>query len=156
MPEFPGYDGVASPSLPIIKVKPVTTRTNPILQTNIGPGEEHVNLAGIPTEGSLVQALDEALPGLVTNVYSHPAGGGKYAGILQIHKRDHNDQGRERQAAIVAFGAFPELKHVILVDDDVDIFRHPRRAVGDDDAFPGGKVGHTDPWRGLPSARPIR
>ena len=69
MPEFPGYDGVASPSLPIIKVKAVTTRTNPILQTNIGPGEEHVNLAGIPTEGALVQALDEALPGLVTNVY---------------------------------------------------------------------------------------
>lgn len=122
MPEFPGYDGVANPSLPIIKVKAVTTRTNPILQTLVGPGEEHVSLAGIPTEGSLTQALDDALPGLVTNVYAHSAGGGKYVGILQIHKRDHNDQGRERQAAIVAFGAFPEMKHVILVDDDVDIF----------------------------------
>ena len=122
MPEFPGYDGPAHPSLPIIKVTAVTTRTNPILQTLVGPGEEHVTLAGIPTEGSLVQALDAALPGLVTNVYSHPAGGGKYVGILQIHKRDHNDQGRERQAAIVAFAAFPELKHCILVDDDVDIF----------------------------------
>ncbi|MFT3863238.1 MAG: UbiD family decarboxylase [Solirubrobacterales bacterium] len=122
MPEFPGYDGVANPSLPIIKVKAVTTRTEPILQTLVGPGEEHVSLAGIPTEGSLVQALDDALPGLVKNVYSHPAGGGKYVGILQIHKRDQNDQGRERQAAIVAFGAFPEMKHIILVDDDVDIF----------------------------------
>ena len=122
MPEFPGYDGVANPSLPVIKVTAVTTRTNPILQTLVGPGEEHVSLAGIPTEGSLTQALDDALPGLVTNVYSHSAGGGKYVGILQIHKRDHNDQGRERQAALVAFAAFPEMKHVILVDDDVDIF----------------------------------
>ncbi|MFW0785186.1 UbiD family decarboxylase [Gordonia sp. CPCC 206044] len=122
MPEFPGYDGVANPSLPIIKVKAVTTRTNPILQTLVGPGEEHVSLAGIPTEGSLTQALEDALPGLVTNVYAHSAGGGKYVGILAVHKRDHNDQGRERQAAIVAFGAFPEMKHIILVDDDVDIF----------------------------------
>lgn len=122
MPEFPGYDGTANPSLPILKVKAVTTRTNPILQTLVGPGEEHVSLAGIPTEGSLVQALEDALPGFVKNVYSHPAGGGKYLGILQVHKRDHNDQGRERQAAIVAFGAFPEMKHIILVDDDVDIF----------------------------------
>ncbi|WP_267618499.1 UbiD family decarboxylase [Gordonia bronchialis] len=122
MPEFPGYDGVANPSLPVIKVKAVTTRRDPILQTLVGPGEEHVSLAGIPTEGSLTQALDNALPGLVTNMYAHSAGGGKYLGILQIHKRDHNDQGRERQAAIVAFGAFPEMKHIILVDDDVDIF----------------------------------
>ncbi|MDQ4114882.1 MAG: UbiD family decarboxylase [Actinomycetota bacterium] len=41
---------------------------------------------------------------------------------MQIQKRDHNDQGRERQAAIVAIGAFPAMKHIILVDDDVDIF----------------------------------
>ncbi|WP_216893748.1 UbiD family decarboxylase [Nocardia alni] len=122
MPEFPGYDGVANPSLPIIKVTAVTTRRDPILQTLVGPGEEHVSLAGIPTEGSLTQALEDALPGLVANVYAHSAGGGKYLGILQIHKRDHNDQGRERQAALVAFGAFPEMKHIILVDDDVDIF----------------------------------
>jgi 4-hydroxy-3-polyprenylbenzoate decarboxylase len=122
MPEFPGYDGVANPSLPIIKVKAVTTRKNPILQTLVGPGEEHVSLAGIPTEGSLTRALEDALPGLVTNVYSHSAGGGKFVGILQIHKRDHNDQGRERQAALVAFAAFPEMKHIILVDDDVDVF----------------------------------
>ncbi|WP_406635348.1 UbiD family decarboxylase [Amycolatopsis sp. WGS_07] len=122
MPEFPGYDGAANPSLPVIKVSAITTRTRPILQTLVGPGEEHVSLAGIPTEGSLTQALENAVPGLVENVYAHPSGGGKYVGILQIRKRSAADQGRERQAAIVAFGAFPEMKHVILVDDDVDIF----------------------------------
>ena len=32
------------------------------------------------------------------------------------------DEGRQRQAALAAFTAFAELKHVILVDDDVDIY----------------------------------
>ena len=34
----------------------------------------------------------------------------------------HTDEGKQRQAALLAFSAFPELKHVILVDEDVDIF----------------------------------
>ena len=55
MPEFPGYCGPANPSLPVIKVKAVTTRKNPIMQTCIGPSEEHVSMAGIPTEASILQ-----------------------------------------------------------------------------------------------------
>ena len=42
--------------------------------------------------------------------------------ILQVRKTVPTDEGRQRQAALVAFSAFPELKHVILVDEDVDIF----------------------------------
>lgn len=42
--------------------------------------------------------------------------------ILQCKKTVHTDEGKQRQAALLAFSAFPELKHVILVDDDVDIF----------------------------------
>lgn len=122
MPEFPGYNGLADKSLPVIKVKAVTHRINPITQTTIGPSEEHVSLAGIPTEASILAAVHRALPGRVTNVYASSAGGGKLLAILQIRKRAITDQGRERQAAICAFAAFPELKTVILVDDDVDIF----------------------------------
>jgi 4-hydroxy-3-polyprenylbenzoate decarboxylase len=33
-----------------------------------------------------------------------------------------SDEGRQRQAALLAFSAFPELKHVFLVDEDVDPF----------------------------------
>lgn len=122
MPEFPGYNGPADKSLPVIKVKAVTHRFNPISQTTIGPSEEHVNLAGIPTEASILSALERAMPGRVANVYASSAGGGKLLAILQVCKRQPTDQGRERQAAICAFAAFPELKTVILVDDDVDIF----------------------------------
>lgn len=47
MPEFPGYNGPANPELPVIKVTAVTTRKHPIMQTCIGPSEEHVSMAGI-------------------------------------------------------------------------------------------------------------
>lgn len=63
MPEFPGYCGPANPSLPIIKVKAVTTRRNPIMQTCIGPSEEHVSMAGIPTEASILAMVEKAMPG---------------------------------------------------------------------------------------------
>ena len=39
-----------------------------------------------------------------------------------IRKATIADEGRQRQAALLAFSAFPELKHVFLVDDDVDPF----------------------------------
>lgn len=122
MPEFSGYNGVASHECWLIKVKAVTHRKNPIMQTVIGPSEEHVNLAGIPTEASIYNMIEKALPGKVTNVYAHPSGGGKYMAILQCRKTVHTDEGKQRQAALLAFSAFPELKHVILVDEDVDIF----------------------------------
>lgn len=122
MPEFPGYTGPANPSVPIIKVKAVTHRRNPILQTVIGPSEEHVNLAGIPTEASILQMVERAMPGRLLNVYAHSAGGGKYMAVLQFKKSIPSDEGRQRQAALLAFSAFSELKHVILVDEDVDPF----------------------------------
>ena len=42
--------------------------------------------------------------------------------VLQCRKTVPTDEGKQRQAALLAFSAFPELKHVILVDEDVDIF----------------------------------
>lgn len=122
MPEFPGYNGKASHECWLIKVKAVTHRRDPIMQTCIGPSEEHVNMAGIPTEASILGMIDKALPGKVINCYSHRSGGGKYMVILQCKKAVHTDEGKQRQAALLAFSAFPELKHAILVDEDVDIF----------------------------------
>ncbi len=122
MPEFPGYCGPANPSLPVIKVKAVTTRKNPIMQTCIGPSEEHVSMAGLPTEASILTMLEKAYPGKIKNVYCASPGGGKYIAVIQFLKTVPSDEGRQRQAALLAFSAFPELKHVFLVDEDVDCF----------------------------------
>ncbi|WP_345830448.1 UbiD family decarboxylase (plasmid) [Pantoea sp. BRR-3P] len=150
MPEFPGYTGEANPSLPVIKVKAITTRKNPILQTLVGPGEEHVSLAGIPTEASIHIECEDALPGLVKNVYAHSAGGGKFLAILQVQKKNAGDDGMTRQAALIALSVYRELKNVILVDEDVDIFDTDdvmwalqTRYVGDiDTLFVPGVAGH--------------
>lgn len=122
MPEFPGYTGPANPSLPIIKVKAVTTRTNPIMQTCIGPSEEHVSMAGIPTEASIIQMIERAMPGRLKNVYCASPGGGKFMAVLQVKKSAPSDEGRQRQMALLAFSSFSELKHIFLVDEDVDPF----------------------------------
>lgn len=122
MPEFPGYTGPANPSLPVIKVTAVTMRHNAILQTLVGPGEEHVSLAGIPTEASIYNAVELALPGFLQNVYAHSSGGGKFLAILQIEKKVAGDDGNARQAALIALAVYRELKNVIIVDEDVDLF----------------------------------
>jgi UbiD family decarboxylase len=122
MPEFPGYMGVAQPSLPIVRIKAVTHRRDPIFQAMVNPGEEHANLVGIPTEASIMRLVERSMPGRLKGVYCHPAGGGKYVAILAFRKLSEYDEGLQRQAALTAFAAFSELKHVILVDDDVDIY----------------------------------
>ncbi len=122
MPEFPGYIGAALPQVPVLKVKAVTTRRDPIMQTVIGPSEEHVSMAGLPTEASILLMEKRALNDFVQNVYCAPFGGGKYAAVIQVKKVAPIDEGKQRQAALLAFAAFRELKHVFLVDEDVDLF----------------------------------
>ncbi len=122
MPEFPGYTGPASSECWLIKVKAVTHRKHPIMQTCIGPSEEHVSMAGIPTEASIYGMVEKAMPGKLQNVYCSSAGGGKYMAVMQFCKSVPSDEGRQRQAALLAFSAFSELKHIFLVDEDVDCF----------------------------------
>jgi 4-hydroxy-3-polyprenylbenzoate decarboxylase len=127
MPEFPGYTGEAKGDdlpnyLPVIKVKAVTHRVNPIMESCIGPSNEHVSMAGIPTEASVIDLVERAMPGRLVNVHAAPCGGGKFVSIIQFRKNNINDEGRQRQAALLAFSAFSEMKHVFLVDEDVDIF----------------------------------
>lgn len=66
--------------------------------------------------------MEEAIPGFLQNVYAHTAGGGKFLGVLQVKKRQPSDEGRQGQAALIALATYSELKNIILVDEDVDIF----------------------------------
>ena len=119
--EFPGYNGKAM-TANIIKIKAITHRKDPIYQTLLGPSEEHVTMAGIPTEACILNLLEKSVPGFVQNVYCHSAGGGKFMAVLQVKKTSPQHEGMQRQAALAAFTAFYELKHVFLVDEDVDPF----------------------------------
>ena len=79
-------------------------------------------MAGIPTEASILDMVDKAMPGRLQNVYCASAGGGKFMAVLQFKKSVPSDEGRQRQAALLAFSAFSEFKHIFLVDEDVDPF----------------------------------
>ncbi|MCD7935520.1 MAG: UbiD family decarboxylase [Tannerellaceae bacterium] len=121
LPEFSGYNGAAR-RFSILKVKRITCRKNPIMQICIGSSEEHVNMAGITLEAGILRMVNQALPGKVSQVYCPPAGGGKLMAILQCLKENEMDEGKQKQAALLAFGACMELKNIILVDADVDIY----------------------------------
>ena len=122
MPEFPGYMGAGQEELPVVRITAITHRRDPIFQALVSPGEEHTNLVGIPTEASIMRLVERSMPGRLAGAYCHPSGGGKYVAIMQFRKLSEDDEGRPRQAALTAFASFSELKHVIIVDDDVDIF----------------------------------
>lgn len=79
-------------------------------------------MTGIPTEASILSMVERAMPGKLKNVYCASPGGGKYLAVLQFCKSQPSDEGRQRQAALLAFSAFSELKHVFIVDEDVDPF----------------------------------
>ncbi len=157
MPDFPGYWGLAR-SYQVLRVKAVTHRRNPIMQTCIGASEEHVNMAGIPTEASILQIVENAMPGRLLNVFAHSSGGGKFMAILQFKKSVASDEGRQRQAALLALAAYSELKHVIIVDDDVDPFdsndvlwaMNTRFQADIDTVFiPGVRCHHIDPTQSV-------
>lgn len=121
LPEFPGYAGPAHMNH-VLKVKAVTCRKNPIMQICIGSSEEHVNMAGIPNEASILRFMENSMPGKVLNAYCPPSGGGKFDVVLQFQKTSKADEGKQRQAALGALAILPELKNVFIVDEDVDIF----------------------------------
>lgn len=100
------------------------TQTGPALMFNKVKGfeGEHTNMAGIPTEASILTLAEQALPGFVQNVHCPLPSTGKYVAFIQVKKRTAQDEGRQREAALIAFTAFTELKHVSLVDEDVEIF----------------------------------
>ncbi len=122
MPEMAGYVGVAG-SAQVLKVKAITHRKNPIFQTLVTPGEEHNLITGIPCEGEILNAAYRTgYKDLLTNVYLSSAGGGKLLAILQIKKRSARDDTEPRNLALIALATMHEMKSVILVDDDVNIW----------------------------------
>lgn len=146
MPEFPGYCGEANPSLPVIKVKAVTMRNHAILQTLVGPGEEHTTLAGLPTEASIRNAVEEAIPGFLQNVYAHTAGGGKFLGILQVKKTP-----AVRRRTSGPGGAY-RLSHLFGAEEHYSgrrrrgYLRQRRHPVGDDHPHAGRCEHHQYSW----------
>jgi 2,5-furandicarboxylate decarboxylase 1 len=102
---------------PILVVDRITHRRDAIYQALLPGGLEHKLLMGMPREPSIYAAVAEVCA--VRNVYITPAGTSWLHAVVQIEKRQADDG---RLAIAAAFRGHASLKHVVIVDADVDPF----------------------------------
>ncbi|WP_434075858.1 UbiD family decarboxylase [Moorella naiadis (nom. illeg.)] len=115
--EYPKYYGPASPK-PVIELTAMTSRRDPIFQTIVPATKEHLLLGAIPREASLLQIVKNTVPN-VLSVHLTPGGACRYHAIISIDKQN---EGEAKNAIFAAFSSSQEIKHVVVVDKDVDIF----------------------------------
>jgi UbiD family decarboxylase len=103
---------------PILEVDLVTHRKRPIYHALLPGGAEHRLLMGIPREPTIFSAVNEVAECLDVRVT--PGGMCWLHAVVKIRKRGPEDGLRAIEAA---FKGHPSLKHVVIVDEDVDIDR---------------------------------
>lgn len=122
MPEFLGYDGSPHPALPVVYVKTITHRKNPVFQSVIGPGYEQSHLLAFGMEAAILDFFRRYITETVRNVRAHTGGGGQLLIFVQVRKQCNQDDGIVRRGGVAVLGAFRMVKQLVLVDDDVDLY----------------------------------
>ncbi|GIM45407.1 hypothetical protein DNHGIG_09560 [Collibacillus ludicampi] len=115
--EFPKYYGPRSDK-EVVQITAVTHRNHPIFYTIVPAGYEHLLLGGIPREASLFQSIRQTVP-TVKAVHMSPGGTCRYHAIVSIKKRN---EGEGKNAIFAALANSFDIKHVVVVDEEVDIF----------------------------------
>lgn len=109
------YDGLRQQ--PVVKISKITHRKNPIYQAIIPGRTEHRLLMGMPREPTIFKAVKEVVD--CTNVNLTLGGCSWLSAVVQIKKKGPDDG---KKAIDAAFKGHPSLKHVTVVDDDIDLF----------------------------------
>jgi 2,5-furandicarboxylate decarboxylase 1 len=114
--EFPQYYGTRS-NREVMEVCAITHRKDAIFHTIVGGGLEHQLLGAIPKEATLLTHLRRTFPN-VLDVHLSPGGTMRFHLFVKLKKRH---EGQAKNVILGAFAGSFDLKHVIVVDDDVDI-----------------------------------
>ncbi|MFQ5872170.1 MAG: UbiD family decarboxylase [Dehalococcoidia bacterium] len=115
--EYPRYYTGVGP-MPWVKVTAITMRKDATYQSVFNAHIEHTCLGALPRMGSLYRRVREVVPS-VTMVNLPISGMGRGHAYISLKKaRD----GEPKQVAFAAFAVDPIIKHVFVVDDDVDVF----------------------------------
>ena len=101
---------------PVIEFSRMYLRENPIYHGILPAGDEHKLLMGAPYEPKIYRAVGEVTT--VRDVLLTKGGAGYLHGVVQIRK---NTEGDAKNAIMAAFAAHTSLKHVVVVDEDIDI-----------------------------------
>lgn len=101
----------------VINVKAVTRREKPIFHA-IMPGREVYNAVGLMAESSIFNHVSSRVPD-VKGVFLTYGGCGFYHAVIQIEK---SKEGVQKEVIEATFEAFPPLRRVTLVDEDVNMY----------------------------------
>lgn len=113
--ELMGYYGGVSPC-PVIEIDAVMHRNNPIFQVAFPCREEHL-ANGLIREVELYNSLKNQVDVVDVNVTE--GGGYRFNAFVSINKKNKGDG---KSAILAALGFNRELKQVVVVDSDVDIY----------------------------------
>ena len=113
--ELMGYYGPQNPH-PIIKVETITHRNDPIFQVAFPCREEHIS-NGLIREMEMYISLKNQVD--VKDVYVTEGGGYRFDAVASINKTKPGDG---KSAILASLGANKDLKQVVIVDEDVDIY----------------------------------
>ena len=103
---------------PVIKVEKIWACRDPVMQLLLPGGNEHYLFMGLPREPIMFKTVQQAVP-RTHNVRLTEGGCCWLNGVVSITK---NKEGDGMNAIMAAFTGHPSLKHVIVVDEDIDIF----------------------------------
>jgi UbiD family decarboxylase len=109
------YDHVRTQ--PVIEFSGMWMRKDFIYHGILPGGNEHKILMGVPYEPKIYRAVGEVTQ--VRNVVLTSGGCGYLHAVIQIKK---STQGDAKNAIMAAFAAHTSLKHVVVVDEDIDPF----------------------------------
>ncbi|MCA9932388.1 MAG: UbiD family decarboxylase [Anaerolineales bacterium] len=102
---------------PVFEIDVITHRHNPIFHALLPGGLEHKILMGMPKEPTIFAEVNKVTR--CTAVAITPGGASWLHAVVQIDKQGPEDG---KQAIAAAFRGHGSLKHVWIVDTDVDIF----------------------------------
>jgi len=101
---------------PVIRLTRMMTREDPIYHGLLPGGGEHKMLMGVPYEPLIYRAVSKVAK--VKDVLLTEGGCCYFHAVVQIEKEAEEDARRAIDATIQAHGS---LKHVLVVDTDIDI-----------------------------------
>ncbi|XES76455.1 MAG: UbiD family decarboxylase [Candidatus Bathyarchaeia archaeon] len=102
---------------PIIEIKCITHRQNPIYQTILAGRNEHKFLMGMPKEPTIFNEVSKVCQ--CKDVYITPGGCSWLHAVVQICKQNPDDG---KKAIAAAFEGHKSLKHCVVVDEDINIY----------------------------------
>jgi UbiD family decarboxylase len=101
----------------VIRFQCITHRYDAIYQALLPGGLEHKLLMGMPREPTIYEEVSKVCE--CVNVLLTPGGGSWLHAVVQIRKSKADDG---KRAVDAAFRGHTSLKHVLVVDDDINIY----------------------------------